>query len=296
MPSVLIDAPPVTPPRFGLIDSAIQVQPTDLHWENGIEFLPEVCSDPESWANPCVGPSSPAGPGAAITDGTEPGIADLIQLTPYLIRAPYKCTAYQWRAVNHEARATRILNAGQSKAMETELYSGLVAGEAALPGQGNPQLTDSNTFTAGPINGGTATASRLALISLVQAASEASGGGRAMIHATPATVQSWWQSGSLIKEGNLLVTGGGGHIVVSGSGYPGLGPDNAARTDPAHHWAWVTSPVHYLLGEIEPIGPLSEIMDRKTNDIEAIAQRAVAVYWDLCLHVGINVDTMSALD
>jgi hypothetical protein len=268
-------------------------------WELGFGFLPENCSQPETWLIPCVGPAGGNGPGASVTDNTEPEYpVGFLNFTPYQIQAEFECDAQSREAVDMPQRARRILEAGTSKAMEYELYEGRLAGVAGLAADGNLQLTDSSTFTtAGAPITTTATQPRLALIDLIQAAARNQSGGRAMIHATPAAVAAWQSAGMLEREGPRLVTVVGGHTVVSGSGYTGFGPDNADPGDPLIHWAWVTSPVYYLLGEIRVIPDNeAEAFDRDTNDMQYIATRTAAAFWDGCLHTGLPVNVHGTIE
>lgn len=305
-PRALIDAPPTTPPKHGLVTAAgihpAQAADPEGRWELGFGFLPENCNEPESWVIPCVGPAGEAGPGETVTETAEP--AEFLSFTPYQLQAEFDCDTQSRRAIDFADRARRILEAGTSKAMEYELYEGRAAGVEALGGDGNLQLTDSNTFTdSGPIST-TATTPRLALIQLVQAAARSAGGQRSMLHATAATAMAWWQSGSLMFEGPRLVTAVGGHVVVVGAGYTGAGPDNVADADDDVHWAWVTSPVQYMLGEIRiypdgrpvpGVDPVSQAIDFRENDEQYIATRTAVSFWDGCLHTGVPVNTMGDL-
>lgn len=301
-PRTLIDPIPTTPPKHGLLTSAFPhpkaASDPEGRWELGFGFLPENCSEPESWVIPCVGPAGGNGPGATVTDNTEPEYPDgFLNFTPYQIQAEFECDTQSRNAVALEQRARRILEAGTSKAMAYELYEGRTVGVEALAADGNLQLTDSGTFTdSGPIST-TATTPRLGLIQLVQAAARSNAGQRSMIHATPATVMAWWQSGSLAVEGERLVTAVGGHVVVAGAGYTGSGPDNVADADADVHWAWVTSPTYYLLGEVRvPMELIEEALNRPENDLQYIATRTAAAFWDGCLHTGVPINTMAALD
>jgi hypothetical protein len=305
----LIDAPPTTPPKHGLITAATvhphQATDPQGRWEIGFGFLPENCSDPETWVIPCVGPAGTEGPGAAATPGSEPGYPDdFLNFTPYQLQAEFECDTQSRQAIDFADRAERILEAGTGKAMEYELWEGRTAGVEALAADGNLQLTDSNTFTdSGPITTAITTP-RLGLISLIQAAARSTSGQRSMIHATAATVAAWHMTGALKEEGARLVTVVGGHVVVAGSGYTGSGPDNTPDADDDVHWAYITSPVQYLLGEVRVNPPGGEIrgtdpdaqaFDFRENDEAYIAHRTAVAFWDGCLHTGLPINTMGDL-
>lgn len=294
----IIVAPQTTPAKHGLLASTPMsgaASELGVRWENGFAFIPENCTEPETWVIPCVGPAGGPGPGAPVTEVVKP--SNLLEFTPYMLRAQFQCDTLNLRAIDFRARAARILAAGRSKAIETELYTGQTVGVAALgPGVGNLQLTDSTTFTVPPIGGGAPTTPRLGLIQLVQAAAVSASGQTCTLHATPATAMAWWQSGSLLIEGGRLVTAVGGHTVVAGTGYTGWGPDNVPNVNPDEHWAWLTTPVYHLLGEVEIIpAELAEAIDRPENDAEFIAQQTAVAFWDSCAHVGCNIDVQAVL-
>jgi hypothetical protein len=214
--------------------------------------------------------------------------AGLLTFTPYLIRTQFRCDAQQRQAIDFEQRAQRVLEAGESMAMETELYAGAAVGWAALNPVGNLQLTHGAVDLSGTA---TPTTPRLGLIDLIQAAAFA-GAGRCMIHATPATVTGWWQAGGLEKaRDGRLVTTIGSHIVVSGDGYTGRGPDNVFPGSNSIHWAWITTPVYTLRGDLE----ILEATDWRDNDAEVIVQRPAVAYWDGCLHAGLPIDTRGVI-
>lgn len=293
----VIVAPQSTPPRHGLVDSVVPVATVtvDPRWENGFMFTPENCANPETWAIPCLGPIE-AGPGEEVT--TQTPDKSTINVYPFRVQAEFECdTLYGRDPEPYILRARRILESGQSKAIESELATGLLMGTAEHgEGNGNLSLTDSTTFTTAPATT-TATTPRLGLITLMQIAAATASGSRATIHATPATAMAWWQSGSLVERGDALFTAVSGHQVIAGPGYPGLGPDNVANSSDNEHWAYVTSPVQLVLGDIEAnTTQIAQMLNRATNDVQAVVGRTVAAYWDGCLHSGVNIDTLAVLD
>ena len=292
MVASIITAPQPTPTRHGLIDSAFPspVVPGDTRWENGFGFVPEACAEPESWVIPCVGPGSPA-VGATRTPQRGPLDDGFLQWRPYVIRVPFKCDAQQLQSIDFEARARRIFEQGESKLMETEFYRGDAAGYQAsvtnpLAVPHNLTLTRGGTDLSGGAPGGIAPS--VAIRMLIQAAAQAPGSPRAMIHATPMVAMAWVQGGSVVEgRDGRLVTTVGGHTVIAGTGYTGEGPDNVAPLpSDVIHWAWITTPVYWLRGsEIEVL----RSVDRAANDAEVIVQRTACAYFDGCLHAGLPV-------
>ncbi len=289
MYSTDIPAPQGQPARHGLVDTALRPSSElglDNRWELGFAFTPEACDEPESWVIPCVGNQTAGGPGASITENR--GNDALLEWTPFVVRASFKCDTQQLASIDFQARARRIFELGESKLIESELWRGDAAG--AVAGGTNLSLSQAgvtNLSTVGPV------APAIALRALVQAAAETAGGQRCMIHATPEVAMAWMQGHGIKEDRNgNLVTLVGGHYVVAGTGYTGTGPGNL---DPGGttHWAYVTTPVHVIQGtDIEVLGERrSDIIDREANDAEVIVQRTAASYWDGCLHAGVPVNT-----
>lgn len=301
MPNTIIQAPQVSPPRHGIVDSAYPA-PEELsgsdRWEMGFTFQPRGCDEPESQVIPCVGgaPNTQS----ATTENRGSTVAP-VTWVPYIIKSDFKCDTQTLQSEDFEGRAVETFLTGESKLIETEFYRGDAAGFAATT------VTDKNTslVTPGSVNlsTGGATTPTLAIRQLIQAAAWAPGAHQAMLHATPATAVAWMQGGSIeVRNGKLQTTLGGFPVIV-GWGYTGAGPSNIADADPNVHWAWVTSPVYLLRGpelsitrQRNPDGSFnSEIIDRAANDAQVIVRRTAAAYFDGCLHAGTPVDTQGTV-
>lgn len=297
-----IAAPDAAPAKHGLVTTALPSPVDSLtgdRWEAGFGFTPDTCTEPESWSIPCLG-TTDNGPGATVTENRGNGAT--LWWNPFVVRASFKCDSQQLRSIDFENKARRIYAAGESKLIETELFRGDAAGYALDVADVNftePNLTLAQAGVTDLSGGGGAASPVVAIRSLVQAAAQAPNARRAMIHATPATVVAWDQSGALKEDRDgRLVTKVGGHYVVAGGGYTGEGPGLVA---PAANvaWAYVTTPVYLIRGDelevvVDPDRRLASTFNRPDNDIEVIVQRTAAYYWDGCLHAGIPVDEIGA--
>lgn len=278
------------------MSTAFQATPENDRWQNGFSFVPEHCAEPESVIIPCVGGNPAGGPDATVLDSRGPGGSAEMMWTPYLVRSSFKCDAQQRGTIDFERRARRILELGESKLIETELYRGDAAGWAQ--NDGNPAFDPPNLSLVTPAAVGTtdvglggATTPSLGIRALLQAAANTPGAHHSMLHCTPDVAEAWMQGGSIARNRDgSLVTTMGQHRVVVGTGYTGAGPGNA---DPGGttQYAWITSPVYLLMGDIE----IHYDMDRGANDGRAIATRPVCAYWDGCLHAGIQIDAMGTV-
>lgn len=268
---------PATPSLHGLIASAQEVTDPD-RWQAGFTICPENCVDLSGFVDECF---TVDGKSEAFTLAEAPENADCYDVLAFVVESSFRCNSHGFQTVDYRGRTRRQLEAGTSKFIEHELWTGTLQPD-------NPHLTDpaSLTVLAGVHE------PQMALALLGQALSNTAHGGRGMIHAPTFVVDTWLEeTGQLIKEqGNKLVTVNRGDTIVSGTGYPGTGPANAAAVYPLV-WAYATGPVQFRLGEIDVIpDTLAEAMDRRRNLIEYAAQRDAAVNFDPCAHFGIQID------
>lgn len=303
---------PATPPAHGLLVTADEA--TDLpfepirtderadngdggipadRWGQGFVVQPENCVEASTWDPDCDSwpASNPDGTkGAAAAKSTAGTNETSYEVHPFVIETPFLCDAGGFQAVDYRGRARRQLSAATSKAMEYEFATGTLKGAS-----GNPFLQDAGSVVV--IDSGSSFSPVDALVRLGAALSACGHGGRGMIHAPTAWVDKLMSTGSdMVKEvGNRLVTVGRSDRIVSGTGYPGLGPGGAAP--PAGDvYVYATGPVMYRLSD-EMVFPdtLREAMDRKKNNVEYRAEREAAVYFDPCCHFVIQSTVWSAL-
>lgn len=107
---------------------------------------------------------------------------------------------------------------------------------------------------------------------------------RGMIHVSPQMLPYLSFYGLAVRDGFVLGTALGDHIVVAGSGYQGTGPGNEAQPD-NRTWIYATSMVRVGASPIE----VRSAYDRVNNQAKAIAFRVVLAEWDLVAHAGVRV-------
>jgi hypothetical protein len=265
-----------TPSLHGLIASAQEVTDPD-RWEAGFTICPENCVDLSGFVDDCFADGKPAD--FSLADA--PPNQDCYDVLSFVVESSFKCNAHGFQTVDYRGRARRQLEAGTSKFIEHELWTGTLQPT-------NPHLTDMSTLTVIP----GVHEPDVALALLGSALSGAAHGGRGMIHAPTLLVDTWLNdSSNLIREqGNKLATVNRGDTIVSGTGYPGSGPDNAAASWPLV-WAYATGPVQFRLGPvIVTPDTMAQAMDRRRNVVEYGTQRDAAVNFDPCAHFGIQID------
>jgi hypothetical protein len=279
---VPIDAPQASPPRLGLLASAVRPTGVDPRWVNGIEFAPEAClDDDEVWWTCPEGEGGDA-PGDKPSASNRP---ELVRYRPVELVAHDTCSALGYTIADYQARARRNLVATQSRKMEAELWSGTAAIAANFP---NAYLADA------------ASAVDLGLFPLVyglaalQEYLAATIPGRGMIHATVRTVTLWLSAGVIRREGTVLLDVMD-NIVVPGTGYDGSGPGGEpAPASGDRAWAYATGLVHVLEDEIVATpSTIGEALDRTTNVVTMRAERTVAAFWDGCAHAAAEIDLCS---
>jgi hypothetical protein len=293
---------PATPPAHGLLASAFEA--TDLafeptidpetgqrgdRWGQGYTIQPENCIEASTWDPDCgVWPTE--GGDNPLDQKTAKSVAGTNELSydvsPVVIETPFRCESRGFSRVGYAQRARRQLEAATSKAMEFELATGTLKST-------NPNLQQAGSTVIGS---GSAFTPVDAMLLLGDALSSCGHGGRGMIHAPTMFVDKLLSTDSSnIKEvGSRLQTVNRGDIIVSGSGYPGLGVGGAAP-GAGQVYVHATGPVQYRLSPpITYPDTFAEALDRQTNTIEYRSEREVGMNFDPCCHFVILVDVWAA--
>jgi hypothetical protein len=205
-------------------------------------------------------------------------------VSPVMLESSYACAARGFKSIDYRGRARRQLEAGTSKAMEYELWTGTLK-------PSNPTLETGATV----LESGSSFAPADAMVLLGQAMSNCGAGGRGMVHAPTIFVDKLLDSGAILKEvGSKLTTVVRGDTLVAGSGYPGTGPGGSAPGT-GQVWVFATGPVTYRLGPpvVYP-DVFAEAFDKLKNTVEYRAEREVAMNFDPCCHFAILVDVWTA--
>lgn len=213
---------------------------------------------------------------------------------PYIVEVPYTCSTWGFQENDYEGRALRQLEAGLSKAIEREFWTG----------EKNPANMNLTFWTpnddAHVVNpGGAASPSPVspdtALVLLEAALASCYGGTAGMLHA-PTAVAERWASLYFVDadeefEDRMLRTRSREDIVVVGAGYPGTGPFGQPDPAPGTMWAFATGMVDVRLGEpmIYP-ETMAEALDRATNTVTFRGERVAAANWDGCCSFAVLVD------
>lgn len=260
-PRLRVDAPPVAPPRVGLLPSALDGDTSDPRWEGGIVYEPET-GQTGYRADLC----DPAADGRAL-----PSPAAIVEWDPYAIGDGIRCTALAARGRDWRAQARRQVEAVAEYQISSELMYGTLAAAHTLP---NLYLSDGNA----EVIGGVDTDPLVAFACLEGYLRDCSGGQRGMIHASRQIVTRWVADGLVIRQGSMLLSV---HdtVVVPGAGYAGTK-------------AYATGMVEVRRGPIQIYGdPLSsDQIDRTDNTVEIRGEQPALASWDGICHAEIDVD------
>lgn len=258
-------------------------------WEiGGFSITPENCVESSTWDPDCAAwPTAGEGEGPDLAKtplSDAPTNPATYHVNPFAIDTAFQCDAAGFQVVDFRGRVDRQLAASTSKAMEFEFATGTL-----IPG--NPNLATGATV----LGGGAAFPVKQAYALLGQYLSNTAHGGIGMIHAPTMVVDEWlieFGGGAIKEQGDRLRSINRGDIIVSGTGYPGTGPDGIVPDDPSQVWVYATSPVQYRLGStyIFPENH-AQALNRANNDIEYRAVRQAAVGFDPCRHAAVLVQT-----
>lgn len=272
-----VPGPVILPARYGLLTVATPVTPADGHWEGGITWDNELCTEVHSTSLQCP---PVADPKIAERD-FEACCAD-----PFVLYGSYDCPPVGRKATDAFRIATERLRVHESRELERVFWTGVTdSGETV-----NPSLAfGNNTCGTEPVdltvaNPGLNVLGGLAVLesALVDCAP---GGG--VIHVNYGVAPFLAHHNLIYRDGDTWYTVTGQRLAF-GAGYPGSGPENVAAAA-GTTWMFATGPIGIWRSDIF-LTPerLDQAVDRDINDVTVFAERVWAVGWSCCLFA-INV-------
>ncbi len=281
-PTVRLDGPAPSPPRYSLLSVArirlpgegelANQSPVDLHYLAGAEVWPYPNAESGNVFNACA-----TGTGRVKSGQQELPVPTFASFTAY---ETIECTS---RAISEDydlwaGRAVSALQATESFQVEKEISRGI-----KLPL--SPHFTDSNVNVVD----GTGLSPERALAALVQSASQT--GEEFVVHIDPATSVALTADVLIERDGTGLRVIGTGSPVVVGYGYVNARASGGSAPDATHSWMFATGPIDVRRTEIEVVpGTVREAMDRQQNDITMRAERYYLVDWDTVLQDAVFVN------
>jgi len=280
----IFEAPKINPSEFGLFSVAKPETPSNedqwvrgfsQEWDTGIRSLVNY-DDTDTTSDSIVSNSTPI---------------RYTEINPFFIEAEDLRSTLGLPGYDYIDRVKRQLEGATQKALETELWDGVIRkGES----HANKALSSS---TATLVNGTTAlSATRaLALLDFSMAAGSASGEG-GVIHMTKdiaGLLSSSYMISHTAIDGHLQTISG--TKIIIGSGYTGTGPDGqtGATASATNKWMYGTGTVKVVLGDVDVVtDTLAQGYDvsGNQNDMRLKAIRPAAVYFDPTIHFAVRVD------
>lgn len=260
-PPIYVAAPTITPSRYGLATAGDLVIESDLHFRNGIEHEQNPSGPAKLSAAECA-----AGPSATRT--VDDGIPT-VKSGPIIVYNGFTCRAVGLTEDDMLSRARLALTGGEWAAVERAVWAS--ADPLRLMNDGDVDGAETEVLT-------TQAVSLTKGVGLLEDLLGEQYGGVGVIHAPRAVAGFAAKDWQVDTENGRKVTNLG--TRWSFGSYPNTGPDGApAAADTA--WLVATSAVAIRRSEItqRPV-TFAEAVNRRTNEVFAIAERTYVVSWE----------------
>jgi hypothetical protein len=267
-PPVLVNEPTPEAAGFGLYSAAAVLDPDDAHVQSGVMWEPSVCGLAGAFPVNCP---TPAG---SFPRPTVDGIP-VLEAAPFGVSSGQECKLVGTSPDRLRDLARARLRYTEQTAVERAYWTGDVFAAAGVT---SPHLAAGDAAAGGAVTvlSGTAAApvavKAARAVGLIEEALGGITGAVGVIHA-PRVLSEMLPS---TEKGGVLRTKLGTRYAF-GAGYPGTGPDGAAR--PAGlAWIYGTGPVQVVRSPILDLpGDPRDALDRSTNVARIQAVRIVSL-------------------
>ena len=268
-----IAAPTPRPVRTGLLATAGRTDVPAERWQHGVAYLPHSYT-----AGTSINTADCAPQTLDVTAGP-----DLVEWDAWAVWWGERCEAARPEAfAEAQQMAVSGLDTHLSHLIEGTVWTGKVDG--APYGPPNVGLVDAPTLLASGTQVGVVEAWRR----ILAYASETLRGARGMIHVPYEALALLDYYGLIVREGTLIMSGSGDHLVVAGTGYTGSGPGDVLPGGD-DRWFAVTSLFEVRVGPVEVSSDPAETLDRASNTVEVRAWRPVLAHFDRQAHAMVRV-------
>lgn len=270
-----VPGPKYTPSRYGLLTVAEPITPEDGHWEGGITWDDNICSDIHSTVEYCPVPVS----------GFTPKILDRdfqsCCADPFTVYASYDCPPIGKTAKDAFDIAKERLLIREEREVERVFWTGISEEGTVV----NPSLAFGNSECGdGPINltGSGGPVGVIASMAVLESALGDCVPGTGVIHANYGLASFLAANKLIFQRDDAWYTITGQRLAI-GAGYPGVGPANIPATA-GTTWLFASGPVVVYRSEIF-LTPerFKESLDAKLNSVQIYAERVYALGWSCCL-------------
>jgi hypothetical protein len=252
----LIEAPPISPIRYGLFTAAQGPFGLDTRGiGSGVQFITDHCGGAALYDANCT-----TNPTKAFVEGS-----DLMAAEPFWVYAKKHCGTVGRTPQEIEQAVRQQLISGEQQQVESAVWNG---GGIAV----TPNLTGAGATIVTP----SAPGAGAAIAALEEAAYDVYGY-NGVIHINTRGYGALAYSQVLVRDGAQLKTPIGTVYSIA----PGYGITGPANVAPAAGfvWAFMTSTVTMWRSEIM-VPSVTETIDRTLNQYNATAERVYAVTWD----------------
>lgn len=266
-PATLVEGAPRQPFPFGLF-SVLSPRPEgDSRWELGIEWETLTCEPASGRAGAGCAPTQ-ENPTIGLPKNLDRNHGETGVAAAFAVYGHHTCSPIGIPPARAQELATAHLMAREEAAVERALWTGDLGN--------TPNLTDDATNITG--SGAVSPAAALARLEDFIAAEYGSLG---VIHLTRGAVSIMATSFLLMVTGGRLTTMAG-TPVVAGAGYPGTGPGDTAPAS-GTGWAYASPALFGYRSEVFTSSATpGDLLDRGSNDLYAIAERAYVLGYDPC--------------
>jgi hypothetical protein len=255
----------------------------DLHWQNGIDFIPEICAEAGTTLDGC-----PSGDTVTKTPIVT-GVGDL-GAQPFTVYSWIRCSPVGFSQAEVEARARNGLTRGEARAVERIFWTGKttlgaldvyphLAANTALFESGIQLQTAATTITGNVLD-------VVEGMGMLEGELALCYGGEGVIH-VPRSLLAALSSLGLIRQDGMRLRTMGGMNVAAYSSNNRRGPDG---TTPAGGITWIygTGAVDMRRTDIEFTSSYAQSIDRSENSLVLVAERTYVIGWDCC-HLAVRV-------
>lgn len=276
-----VPGPKLTPNLYGLFTVAEPITLEDGHWEGGITWSEELCSDIHSTTQFCPIPVTGVSP--KITDSDfQSCCAD-----PFIVYASYDCPPIGNTVAEAFKIAQERLYTREEREVERVFWTGLTEDGKEI----NPSLAFGNSECGNPPVNLTSASGPVGVIASIAVLESALGDcapGTGVIHANFG-LASFLAANHLIYQRDdawFTITG---QRLALGAGYPGSGPGGIAAA-PGTTWVFGSGPLVIYRSEVF-LTPerFKDAMDVKINSVQVFSERVYALGFSCCLFA-IQVD------
>lgn len=292
MPRAHVAPPSFKASDFGLLSVVDARWPEgDPHWRQGVEWQP-LCGTISTSYDPCNAVTGTGGPPPLPPLKSSNLTYEDRGANPFTVVADFKCSPAAF-AEHAQELGEEALTRLESYEVERTFWTGVAGNQPVV----YPHLAADAEVTEGgihpvllqtaatPVTG--AVLNIVEALGLLEQALADCYNGRGVIH-VPASLGPLLHAAGLVEEDGRRLRTLKGNLVALGAGYPGTGPDGSPPPSGAV-WIYATGAVFAYRSGVE-IMPLSSIVNRANNDIDAIAERTYVLGWDCC-HLAVQAGT-----